>query len=148
MRFLPILLGFGALAAARCGTGRASEEQRSYHKYLHEKEAREAHQPATRDVFDVEIDTYIHIVNGNSTANHTDLPQRINKQMAVLNEKYEPTGFSFKLIDFSYYNNASWLNMQDGSDQELDMKRSLRRGDFKSANIYFVDLEEDLLGVA
>lgn len=148
MRFLPILLGFGALAAARCGTGRAPEEQRSYHKYLHEKEAREAHQPATRDVFDVEIDTYIHIVNGNSTTNHTQIPQRINKQMAVLNEKYEPTGFSFKLIDVSYTNNASWLSMQDESDQELDMKRSLRRGDFKSANIYFVDLEEDLLGVA
>lgn len=148
MRFLPILLGFGALAAARCGTRRVSEEQRSYHKFLHEREAREAHQPAARDVFDVEIDTYIHIVNGNTTSNHTKIPQRVNDQIAVLNHHYEPTGFSFKLINVSYTYNASWLDIYSESDEELDMKSSLRRGDFKSANLYFVDLEEDLLGVA
>ncbi len=148
MRFLPILLSFGALAAARCGTGRASPEQRSYHQYLHDKEAREAHQPATRDVFDVQIDTYIHIINGNTTVNHTMIPQRINEQMAVLNKHYDPTGFSFRLIDVDYTYNASWVNITEGSPEELAMKSSLRRGDFMSANLYFAHLGDDMLGVA
>ncbi|KKK13539.1 hypothetical protein ARAM_001712 [Aspergillus rambellii] len=128
MRFLPILLGFGALVSARCGTHQPSDELRSRHKSYQEREARAGFKPASRDVFQTTIQTYIHI--------------------DVLNEDYAPTGFSFNLVNVSYTRNNAWTSIEDGTPIEWEVKSSLRRGGYTDLNLYVGTIGGSILGYA
>jgi hypothetical protein len=67
-----------------------------------------------------------------------------------LNNAFANTGFQFKLIldknsdpAFSRKNRPEWLNLQDKSKEELEMKRQLRQGHYRDSNIYYTTLKED-----
>ncbi|KAL4933222.1 zinc metalloprotease [Aspergillus undulatus] len=150
MRFLPILLGFGALAAAQCGTRDPPAGIKNRHKYFQDKEDREAARVQSRDTFDVTIDTYVHVVIANTTqgVNTTTLPKQINQQIDVLNENYQDTGFSFNLVNVSYTRNNHWQALADGSTTEYEAKSKLRRGDYTALNLYFASIGGGILGYA
>ncbi|KAL4778694.1 hypothetical protein BJX76DRAFT_342646 [Aspergillus varians] len=150
MRFLPILLSLSALAAARCGTRTPSESRKSHHKYYQDKEDRQFAHAASRDVFDVSIDTYVHLVLNNETAgvNTSTVPDQIHKQIDVLNEKYQETGFSFNLLDISITRNNEWRAIKDSSDTEYEVKSHLRRGDYTALNLYYGTIGDGILGYA
>ncbi|KAL4963677.1 zinc metalloprotease [Aspergillus stella-maris] len=150
MRFLPILLSLGALASAQCGTRDPSAGLKTRHRYFQDKEDREAARAAARDVFDVTIDTYVHVVMSNITQgiNHTTLPTQIHQQIDVLNENYQDTGFSFNLKNISYTHNNKWQALADGSTTEYEAKSSLRRGDYTALNLYFASIGGGILGYA
>ncbi|KAL2825837.1 hypothetical protein BDW59DRAFT_179815 [Aspergillus cavernicola] len=150
MRFLPIFLGLSALVSARCGTQPPSENLKAHHKYFQDKEDRDASSRlATRDVFNVTIDTYVHVILTNTThVNRTALPAQIHSQIEVLNENYEGTGFSFNLLNITYTPNNNWQQINQESQTEWEVKSTLRRGDYTTLNIYYGGLGNDLLGYA
>lgn len=61
--------------------------------------------------------------------------------MQVLNDNYAASGFSFTLKGTDRTYNANWA--RDGD--ELAMKRKLRKGDYKTLNLYYLsDLGQNL----
>jgi hypothetical protein len=63
-------------------------------------------------------------------------------QLNVLNEDYAPSGIQFDLIDVSRTQNDAYFN----DEAEVDMKANLRQGGYSALNIYFQNLQGDLLG--
>lgn len=95
----------------------------------------------------VTIDVYFHVITDN--ANNGSLPGNvINAQMAVLNDAYASTPFTFNLVSTSVTANNSWYNVGYGSSAESAMKSSLRVGDAGDLNIYVADIGGGLLGWA
>ncbi|KAL4880332.1 hypothetical protein BJY04DRAFT_191634 [Aspergillus karnatakaensis] len=149
MRVLPVLLGLTALVSARCGTRPPTANVKAHHKYFQDKEDRDAARAITRDVFDVTIDTYVHIIANNATHyNTTALPKQITQQIDVLNENYIGTGFSFNLVNVSYTHNNQWTAILDGTPEEYEIKSTLRRGDYTALNLYFGTIGGGILGYA
>lgn len=65
-----------------------------------------------------------------------------------MNTAYAPTGFQFTLLKTTFTTNDDWAAAADGSQEEYDMKSSLREGDYGDLNIYFVsNLGGGMLGV-
>lgn len=54
-------------------------------------------------------------------------------QLDVLNAQYAPHGVVFNLVGTTRTVNSGWADDRN----ELAMKRSLRRGDYSTMNVYF-----------
>lgn len=54
--------------------------------------------------------------------------------MKVLSDDFSSTGFSFRLIDTDYTINSNWAAGND----ELGMKRRLRKGQYSTLNLYYL----------
>jgi hypothetical protein len=72
--------------------------------------------------------------------------------MAVLNNGYASSGFSFNLVDVINVLNSSWRLIEEGSAIEYEMKSELRRGRYQDLNIYLDTIApangDQLLGYA
>jgi hypothetical protein len=92
------------------------------------------------------VNVYWHVVtdgtNGKLTASE------ISSQMSVLNSAYSGSGFSFALAGTDTTTNSQWYNLRNGSKQERDMKRTLRKGTMADLNVYSANLQGGLLGWA
>lgn len=64
-----------------------------------------------------------------------------------MNTAYEPTGYSFNLVDTDFTTNNEWAAAEYGSNTEAEMKRALKQGSYADLNLYFLsDLGGGLLG--
>jgi hypothetical protein len=92
------------------------------------------------------VNVYWHVItdgtNGKLTASD------ISGQMNVLNSAYSGSGFSFTLAGTDTTTNSQWYNLRNGSSQERDMKRTLRKGTMADLNVYSANLQGGLLGWA
>ncbi|RGP63513.1 putative metalloprotease mep1 [Fusarium sporotrichioides] len=79
------------------------------------------------------VDTYVHVVTGNVSEAITK--QQVDAQMEVLNAAFAPHNISFKHINTSAILSERW----GGGDDELEMKSTLRKGNYSALNIYLVD---------
>lgn len=73
--------------------------------------------------------------------------KRLTNQANVLNKAFRPYGINFSPIEIHHYNSKAWGS---GAD-EFAMKKKLRKGDYRTLNIYFVDDsfiggQKDILG--
>lgn len=69
----------------------------------------------------------------------------LSDQIDVLNAAYNPHDIAFTLADTDRTVNAEWANDEAGA--ELTMKRALRKGDYRSLNIYVMNaLVDDAFG--
>lgn len=59
-----------------------------------------------------------------------------------MNEGFASAGISFNLVGTTRTTNTGWFNDSD----EAAMKKSLRKGDYKTLNLYFQNLSGGLLG--
>jgi hypothetical protein len=93
------------------------------------------------------VDTYFHVIAKAKNASAGYIPKaQMDKQIAVINENYAPWGVHFDLKGVDWTVNPDWAV---GSDHELEMKTALRKGDYKTLNVYFqYDIGEGLLGVS
>lgn len=66
----------------------------------------------------------------------------MTKQINILNNDYKGTGFQFSLKDVIYTINSNWASNYD----EMVMKRKLRRGDYKTLNMYWLGSMNDRSG--
>jgi hypothetical protein len=99
----------------------------------------------------ITIQTYFHVVAKSTAASGGYIPQSsLTQQLAVMNDNYgkflkaisafninkfylAPYGIQFVLAGTDYTVNSNWAS--DGA--ELAMKKKLRKGDYKTLNIYF-----------
>ena len=61
--------------------------------------------------------------------------------MAVLNARYKPS-VSFVLKNATRYANSNWTGIVYDSDQELQIKSTIRQGEYKDLNIYFDTIQD------
>ncbi|KAF2753159.1 extracellular metalloprotease [Pseudovirgaria hyperparasitica] len=78
----------------------------------------------------LEIATYFHLVT--AKANEVSDTQ-LQQQIVVMNENYAPYGISFNVIGIDKTINSRWAYDQ----AELEMKGALRKGNYKTLNVYF-----------
>jgi hypothetical protein len=72
----------------------------------------------------------------------------INEQIAVLNDAFQATGWSFTLHEVTRTYDSRLFNMGQGSRSETLVKSSLRKGTADDLNIYTANLSRGLLGWA
>lgn len=60
--------------------------------------------------------------------------QMLQDQLAVMNENYAPHGIQFNLVGTTRTVNANWADYGNNAA----MRRSLREGDYKTLNLYFM----------
>lgn len=96
------------------------------------------------------IPTYFHVVSSKAKANTTD-ESLLTKQLAVMNEGYAGTGFSFELVDTDFTVNDAWSEIdvtQSDDSVMMEMKNKLRKGSYSELNVYFIsDLANGILGM-
>lgn len=59
-----------------------------------------------------------------------------------MNNDYSSTGFKFSLAGITRTTNSAWFNDNDAGG----MRAALHRGDYKTLNIYYLNLAGDVLG--
>lgn len=91
------------------------------------------------------VNVYVHIITNGSQG---DVSGLVGKQMTVLNNAYAGMGFSFNLVGTDKTVNSRWYDLRNGSKNEKDMKRALRKGTMDDLNIYTANLQGGLLGWA
>jgi hypothetical protein len=89
------------------------------------------------------VKVYFHVIEG--VKNHGAVPNRqIRRQIDVLNDSFagrtgrksHGTAFRFELAGIDRTKNPDWFTAGSGSQEQRDMKRTLRRGDASALNIY------------
>ena len=89
------------------------------------------------------VKVYFHVIEG--VKNHGAVPNRqIRRQIDVLNAAYggrtgrksHGTAFRFELAGIDRTKNPDWFTAGDRSQEQRDMKRTLRQGDASALNIY------------
>lgn len=58
----------------------------------------------------------------------------VNEQISILNEWFSDTGFQYTLKKTDWTVNSNWAYNRD----QIGMKRSLRRGSYRSLNLYYI----------
>ncbi|KAK0126816.1 hypothetical protein ONS95_008395 [Cadophora gregata] len=98
---------------------------------------------------DITVKTWIHVVAVNETLDGGWIPDdQLAAQMDVLNENYAPNHIQFVLEGITRTVNPHWATGVN-DDTELQMKSALRKGDYKTLNIYFQQsLWSNIIGFA
>ncbi|KAL8382717.1 hypothetical protein RB595_006484 [Gaeumannomyces hyphopodioides] len=139
-------------SGVRCGTPPLSPAQIQAFKQLAADEAATASTAsilsttAAREV--VNITLHYHIVAFNETEAGGNTPaSTIEKQVSVLNTIFPPYGFAFNLASTTRSVNASWAAFTEFA-LTIEMKRALRRGSYADLNLYTLQPDDGLLGIA
>lgn len=95
------------------------------------------------------LQVWVHVINKGTTEAQGNVPQsQIDAQIAVLNQAYAPTGWSFVLAGVDRTTNSSWYTVDIDTPAERQMKTALRKGGADTLNIYLASLGGGLLGWA
>jgi len=95
------------------------------------------------------INVYFHVIrSGTSVSQGNITDAMIADQMSVLNSAYAGWGWSFNLISVDRTTNSKWFALRSGSQNERNMKNTLRQGTADDLNIYTANLQGGLLGWA
>jgi len=90
----------------------------------------------------IKIETYFHVVQSSAGTGGLTSSQ-ISESMLVINAAFAPN-FIFKLVDTDRVSNSIWHSALNGSQEESDMKRALRRGSCAALNIYSIGSQQAL----
>ncbi|KFH48246.1 Extracellular metalloprotease-like protein [Hapsidospora chrysogenum ATCC 11550] len=126
-----------ATSADFCGTGPSSFALRDV-----VQNHPEAHRAVRGAGCDISVDTFVHVIGASDRVEDgyiTD--ETVHGQMDLLNESYEPHGFSFKLMEITRTINESWASpggtpVKNSTEHEL--RAALRRGGYQDLNLFFV----------
>jgi len=100
------------------------------------------------------LDVYFHVVYANQTLEGGYVQDsQIQEQIKVLNQDYNSTGISFKLVNISRIESEDmFLRTAPDSEQETGLKKTFRYGNASALNVYTVGFAEGdgvgLLGYA
>ncbi|CEJ81224.1 hypothetical protein VHEMI01366 [[Torrubiella] hemipterigena] len=83
----------------------------------------------------VYVPVYVHVVSASNNARDGYLsPATVNKQIGILNQYFQGTGFQFTLKNTDWTVNRNWAYNYD----EYGMKKTLRKGDYRTLNLYYI----------
>jgi hypothetical protein len=100
----------------------------------------------TRASGSVNVKVYWHVINNGTGVANGDVPQsQIDAQIAVLNNAYKTTPFTFTLAGVDRTTNRQWYTCTGGSC-EKKMKSALRKGGAGDLNVYSNNMGQGLLG--
>lgn len=85
------------------------------------------------------INVFAHVIYSNNTDSSEVTATRLADQIAVLNDAFASSGFSFQLVSRTDTINSAWFTASMGSPAEVQMKRALRIGSAKDLNLYFTN---------
>ncbi|KAJ4322463.1 hypothetical protein N0V84_004819 [Fusarium piperis] len=130
--FLALLFGTAGVMALppRCAVSDPTQEQLDNAATL--KAIEETARLAARA--SITVNTYFHVVSSSSSKYISQ--KKLQDQLAYMNESYGPHGVTFNLVDTTFTTNANWA----AGNGEVAMKRQLRKGDYSTLNLYFVDV--------
>ncbi|KAF8154527.1 metalloprotease [Crassisporium funariophilum] len=100
------------------------------------------------------LDVYFNVVFANETIEGGYVPDsQIEAQIKVLNDDYNATGISWRLVNTTRIKSEDWfMRLGPETPQEVGMKKTFRQGDASALNVYTVGLMEGegkgLLGYA
>lgn len=92
------------------------------------------------------VSTWFHVITDGSNGDADVTDQEIAAQLAVLNEHYMGSGFSFVQAGITRTTNANWYAMSGSG--ETQAKSALRKGGKETLNIYIAGIGGGLLGWA
>jgi hypothetical protein len=96
----------------------------------------------------ITVKVWFHVVQANSTVGHIPAPM-LAKQMHVINKQFAASGFKFKRVGGTKTINPFWhYNGIDSNEISLVMRTALRRGSYKTLNVYFLGSDVGILGKA
>lgn len=118
-----------------CTAPRPTEAQLAVTAAIAEQEALEANATITkRQASSITVDVYFHVVAASSALADGYVTQAmLDNQLKKMNADYAPHNIDFVLKGTDRTTNSAWAT--DGN--ELAMKKALRKGDYKTLNIYF-----------
>ena len=103
----------------------------------------------TPDVITVKV--HVHVINKGDGIANGDVPDdKVKGQIDLLNTAYpgSHSPFRFELASTDHTTNAAWFTVAPGTQEETDMKTTLRKGGADELNLYFANLGGGLLGWA
>lgn len=128
---LAVLLGTAGVLALppRCAVSDPTQEQLDNAATLRaiEETARIAARAS------ITVETYFHVVSSSSSKYITQ--KQLQDQLVYMNDSYGPHGVTFRLAGTDFTTNTNWA----AGNGEVAMKRQLRKGDYSTLNLYFVD---------
>ncbi|KAF8462926.1 extracellular metalloprotease [Kalaharituber pfeilii] len=145
MRFHFATLFFASLVATAfgkrgCGAPDPSDELRAQAARF-AAEAREGTVRISQEA--ITVDTWFHVVSSGSSISQGNVPDsQLQAQLNVLNEDFASAGITFRLAGTTRTVNSQWAMDRN----EVAMKTALRKGDYKTLNVYFQQLRTGLLG--
>ncbi|GFH55044.1 zinc metalloprotease [Chaetoceros tenuissimus] len=84
------------------------------------------------------IPTYVHLIYGkHPSENEVIAAGDAQRQIDVMNDAFDGSGFSFNLIEVKQIQNPSWWTATKDSTEEIDMKSQTRVGGPEELNIWF-----------
>ncbi|EFQ97351.1 metalloprotease 1 [Nannizzia gypsea CBS 118893] len=91
----------------------------------------------------VTIDTYVHFVFGDGQGKLSNI--YFERQIEVLNERFAPAGFSFRLLETTRTKNNEWVKQ---AYTDRSMVSALRQGDYATLNLFYItEYVDDIIGV-
>ncbi|KAJ4088250.1 hypothetical protein NW760_013251 [Fusarium oxysporum] len=133
---LGLLANSVSAAGFDCGTSGSSSGLKAISKDLANEhlEIRGQHK-------NVEVKTYVHILAASRKEEDNYLSQTtVKDQMNLLNQKFKPWNFSFKLMNTTRTVNYDWAYpISPGrSEAEEELRAALRQGTYKDLNLFFI----------
>jgi hypothetical protein len=137
-----------AAVARRCGSVEKTQDEvaRIHADVANAKRARGV---TTPDL--VTIQVHVHVINkGAGIANGDLSDDQVKGQIDLLNTAYggSSSPFRFELASTDHTTNEAWFGVGPGTQEETDMKTTLRQGGASELNLYFANLGGGLLGWA
>jgi hypothetical protein len=135
-----------------CGTHDQSEEeqvavQETIDKHLQEQFITKGEAVAARTGGVIPV--VFHVIRSGTSASQGNISDAmIADQIAVLNEGFADTGWSFQLTATTRTTNASWFNGCYSATVESQMKNALRQGNAGTLNLYSCNPSDGILGYA
>ncbi|CCX15279.1 metalloprotease 1 precursor [Pyronema domesticum] len=144
MRFSVLaLFAIAALTTARkCGTEEPSQELIQSNNNIWAEEA-SSFSISEAVAAPIVVEVYFHVLRTGTAESQGNIPdQKLYDQLDVLNADYASAGISFKLLGITRTTNSAWYNDQ----AESQMKAALRKGTYKTLNVYYQNLSGGVLG--
>ncbi|KAF5561731.1 metalloprotease MEP1 [Fusarium napiforme] len=132
---LGLLANYASAAGFECGTSGSSSGLKALSKDLANEhlEIRGQHK-------NIEVKTYVHILAASKKEEDNYLSQAtVKEQMSLLNEKFKPWNFSFKLMNTTRTVNYDWAYpISPVGEYEEELRTALRQGTYKDLNLFFI----------
>ena len=96
----------------------------------------------------ITIETWFHVIQ--SDANTGTIPaSSLTAQLDVINTQFAGSGFAFRRVGGTRTIHPEWYKYGiDNFETTMEMRKALRKGTYRTLNVYFLSSEIGILGMA